>query len=584
MLKISPGDVDAARALAPLQASAPAPPQSQRHAVVPAKAQNPEVIERARAGAPLDKAEKLIMAGKLEEAEQILETLLEHSNELIIPRQRLAEINTRQKRYAKAAAEYVILADERPEDSTFLLRAAQNFSWQKDYESAARYYRRYLTRKPADHPIQLELAAVLLWGDQAADAAAVYRAYLEYDPENVEARLKLADALLWSKQFGPANQAFRQVLEARPADPEAEYGLGQCYEQEGQLDLAMKAYQKASETDPKDEKLAAARARVAEALPQHHAFQKLENREYGSAADSFLEYLNQHPDSTETMLELARVYSWGKLYAKAVDYYRQYLQHVPNDETSLRELAKVEMTMPDFAHAQTDYATLVHGGHASIEDYESLVNAYVWSDKLPEAQPYAEKLASLSPGNSAALEARKLYRDRQRLNTFETAQKLAKDGRLQEALTLYLDYARRFGSDRETDLSICRMYNWSKQYATAERGYLEFSLATATIRKRDWSWRRCRHGRANTLRRKAPIRMCWRTTRRIRRHFWAWLRLRTSAALIASMLSRRIAGRWRKIRPTPRRRRGSKKSGRRSTRRSLSRRAASQIPTTSPAR
>ena len=397
VLETVPGDTEAIRALQPQ-----APPQH----VAQARPQPPEATERVRAGAALDSAEKLIAAGRLDEAEPILAALVNRSPDLTIPRLRLAEIHTRQKRYDKAAAAYRSLAEKHPDNPEFLLRAAQNASWQQDYASSADSYRRYLLRKPGDHAAQLELAGVLLWWDHADEAAGAYRAYVDHNPEDVAARLSLADALLWSKRFDEASGEFRRVIDRRPDSAEAQYGLGQCYEHAAQLDLALAAYRKAAELNPRDPKLAEAGTRVAQALPQHRGFERLEKKEYGPAAGSFLEYLKEHPDSTETMLEVARVYSWGKLYPEAVNYYKQYLERLPNDDTARRELAKIELTIPDFAPAQDNYSKLAAGGHASVEDYEDLVHAFVWDDKLAEAQPYAEKLASLSPGNPVALESR----------------------------------------------------------------------------------------------------------------------------------------------------------------------------------
>ena len=465
VLKTVPGDPEAMRALQP-----PTPPQ--QAAQTPPRP--PEATERARAGASLESAERLIAAGRLEEAEPILTALAGRSPDLAIPQQRLAEIYTRRKQYAKAASAYLSLAEKHPVSPVFLLRAAQNFTWQQDYGPAAENYRRYLLQKPGDRGAQLELAGVLLWWNHTGEAADAYRAYVDRNPEDVDARLNLADALLWSKRFDEASGEFRRVLDRRPNDAEAQYGVGQCYEQAAQLDLALTAYRKAAEIDPQDRRLSEARTRVAEALPRRQGFERLEKKEYGPAAASFLEYLQQHPESTETMLEVARVYSWGKLYPEAVNYYRQYLERLPNDDTARRELAKIELTIPDFAPAQDDYSKLAAGGRASVEDYEDLVHAFVWDDKLAESQPYAEKLVSLSPGNAVALESRQLFRDRERRKTLEAAEKLTAAGRAQDALALYTAYAAKLGTDREIDLAICRVYSWSKQFATAERGYLEF--------------------------------------------------------------------------------------------------------------
>jgi len=464
VLKTVPGDPEALRALQPAvqrEVRAATPPSS-------------EAVERAHAGAALDNAEKMIAAGRLEQAEPLLNDLIKRSPDLVIPQQRLAELYTREKRYDRAASIYISLAQKHPANPAFLLRAAENFAWRQDYASAANSYRQYLLQRPADPAAQLELAGVLLWWNHLDEAAGAYRTYLERNPEDADARLNLANALLWSKSFDEAAGEFRRVLDERPNDAEAQYGLGQYYESAARADLALEAYRKAGELNPQHQKAAEAAQRLQQTLPQQRGFERLEKKEYGSAAGSFLEYLKEHPDSSDTVLEVARAYSWGKQFPEAATYYERYLERVPNDDAARRELAKVEMTLPDFGKAQETYTKLAASGRATVEDYEGLVNSFAWDNKLEQAQPYAEKLAALSPDNPVALETRKLYRDQARAKMFEAAQKLAAAGKYKDALALYTAHAAKLGTDREIDLAICRLYSWSKQYATAERGYREF--------------------------------------------------------------------------------------------------------------
>ena len=76
ILKTAPGDPEAIRALQP----PPPPPQPQQRAALP-RPQPPEAMERAHAGTALESAEKLIAAGRLEEAEPVLTALVSRSPE-----------------------------------------------------------------------------------------------------------------------------------------------------------------------------------------------------------------------------------------------------------------------------------------------------------------------------------------------------------------------------------------------------------------------------------------------------------------------------------------------------------------------
>src|SRR6185437_11862291 len=147
-----------------------------------------------------------------------------------------------------------------------------------------------------------------------------------------------------------------------------------------------------------------ARDRLNANLPRLKAEASIAQEDYKGAAQFYLSYLDKHPESSDTLLQIARTYSWSKQYVDSSKYYDLYLQRVPNDKTAIRELAKVELTIPSFSRARQDYATLTTDARATVEDYEGLVHSYVWDGKLLEAQTSAKKLLELDPGNEVAQE------------------------------------------------------------------------------------------------------------------------------------------------------------------------------------
>ncbi len=466
VLRLSPGDVDAKRVLTPEPvAPAPAPPKPA------APKGSAEVSERIRTGGEIERAEREAQAGRLTEAAAILESIQKRFPEMVLPQQRLAEIYTRTKDYTLAAEIYARLGAKPGASPDFYERAGQNYAWAENYEEAARYYRQYLTVRPGDLPVSLQLSNVLLWSNKLDQAADRYKRYLERRPDDLDARVNLGHALLWSKQFAPALEEFNRVAARRPRDPELLLSIAQCQEQMGNPELALATYAKVLELNPRDASAIAGRDRIVSNQPRVSGFASLEREDYKAAAQFFTSYLEKHPDSTETILQVARVLSWGKQYTESTKYYDRYLQKVPSDKTALRELAKIELTIPVFSRARQDYELLVSDPRATVEDHEGLVHAYVWDKKLRSAQPYAKKLLELDPGNEVATDALRTFETQERAEAMDKARLLTAAGRYTDALAAYKAYTTKYGTTQEIELATCRLLSFNKQFADAADKY-----------------------------------------------------------------------------------------------------------------
>jgi tetratricopeptide (TPR) repeat protein len=342
ILKISPGDADAVRALNP-----PPPPKPQAKPA-PAPPLSTEARERLEAGKDLDFAERLIKAERFDEAELVLSGLMQRLPHLALPVQRQAELHTLNKRYDRAAELYRSLAARPDAEPVWLLRAAQNYSWHGDHGEAVSHYRMYLGRNPADADALLGLANALLWSDKHEDAVTSYRAYLNLKPDDNEARMNMARALMWSEHYAEAIEELRALQRRRPGDENTALSLAQCYEQAAKFDEALAAYDGVLKLNPESAVAAQSRERLVTERPRREAALHMEKGDFDKAAVLLLGYLERHPESTETVLQLARSYNWSERYREAAGYYEQYLAQKPNDETARRELARLIMIVQEF--------------------------------------------------------------------------------------------------------------------------------------------------------------------------------------------------------------------------------------------
>ena len=451
-----------------------APPVAPAAAAPKSKAGlSPEAAERHQAGADFDKAERLIKAGHLNDAEALIAKVIKAHPDLMLPRQRQAEIYTRRKEPGKAAEMYLQMA-ARSKDASYLRRAAENYSWDRNYDAALEIYDRYVTAAPNDRPARIARANTLLWSNHLPKAVAAFQEIVTAAPDDIDARQGLAHALLWSKQFGPALQQFEWLKKKKPSEVIYRTGAAEALAQLDRPADALAEYDAVLAADPGNKTALQGRAGLETAVELRRALQLAEKGSFAESAAVLERQTRLHPSDAELTLQLARVEFWGERYPNSARHYRTYLKMKPADEQALRELARVELSVPDYAAAQQHYEQLATRRTVQKDDIEGLIAAYIWDNKHDAAEPWAQKLAAMEPGSVTAADTLRLLSERRKIARRETAQKLASEGKFPEAVDAYRDMTKTFGSDRESMLSIARLYGWDKQLPRSIAAYQEY--------------------------------------------------------------------------------------------------------------
>lgn len=424
-------------------------------------------------------AEKLIRAHHFDEAEKILDGIVSRHPDSVPARERLAEIYSTTNRYDKAAEVYQALSERKQASPKFLLRLAQNQEWSRNFTKAAESYRLYLQEKPNDAGAQLALARMLMQGNNYPEAAKYYRIYLSKNPRDSDARMELANMLIWSGHYSEAVPEFESLQAERPGDIHVHLSLAQCFQELGEKEKALKAYQDVLDLDPGNSAALKARndyLKYFDELPRQQAYAALERKDYDAAIKDFNQYSEKHPDDLQVILQIARVCSWDKRFSDATGYYQKYLQRAPQDFAVLRELAQMELWNKRYPEARKDYEALTRSPSATPEDYEALLQTYTWSGDLAGAQPIAEKLVQLQPTNELANQTLHTYAEQKRLAVRNHAEELAAARRYPEAVEAYRSYMATYGKDPQTELLICRLYSWGKDYGASARSYHDYLI------------------------------------------------------------------------------------------------------------
>lgn len=447
VMRDSPNDLDAVSGARAALTQLQKREQTAQSQVIETRA---ATTEQLRAKHDLEKVTDLMKTGHNAEAEQALKNMIFQRPDWLAPRQRLAELYSSTRRFAEAAEIYRNLAAASPSSATlFLHRTAQNLEWAEKFDDAARFYRLYLRQSPSD----------------------------------TSARMSLAQILIRAEQYQDAVTELKAVLDRRPDQLSAQIALAECYERLDTAELALDAYNRVLQLDPKNIPATRSRNRLAkyfDEAPLRRGFAAVDKRDWPGAIREFQQYLQTHPGSLETTLRIARLYSVAQDFNNAATYYHQYLERQPADDSIRRELAKMQMWAQNYPSARAELQKLTLSPSASVQDYETLVQAFVWGGDLNGAEPYAEKLAKMQAGNSLASQTLQDIREHRRYEARQAADRLVAERRFLEAIEAYRRYMAAYGTDQQSQLLICRLYSWGRDFTSASNCYHEYLIAYAT--------------------------------------------------------------------------------------------------------
>ncbi len=156
--------------------------------------------------------------------------------------------------------------------------------------------------------------------------------FLNEKIEDWQVRLELARVLSYQKKYDESVKEYLEVLAKRPNDPKLQLELASVYaykkDKTAALDLLNKIH---FENDAEGEKQIA------------NIFAIL--KEYSTAEQHYLNYLNTHPDDLGGRLKYAEMLSWEKRYPDSIHQYELILKEVPDDEQVRRKYALVLIWM-----------------------------------------------------------------------------------------------------------------------------------------------------------------------------------------------------------------------------------------------
>ncbi len=405
--------------------------------------------EQLRAQYEMRDAETMILEGRHEDAEKALLDIMARRPEEASAGTRLAELYSSTRRFAEAARLFESLSQTPEAPGRLILRAAQNFEWAGDDTAAVGSYRGYLERDRGDRATRTALGRALVrlgrCGEGVIELAAV------------------------AGRDGSRTPSAAVALD-----------LARCYDRLQRADLALATYESVARLDPgakEAKQIVAQRRKDAEEAPLRRAYAAIAVKDNAAAARELSDYLETHPENTETRLQLARVHAWASEFEPSARNYRIYLEARPDDDAARRELAQVFAWRGLVAESIQQYEALAARASnplQAVAELEPVLLLQTQAGDFAGTEVTARKILHFLPDHDASNRIVNAAAAREKTSARETAQTLTGQARYKEAIEAYRRYQAAYGPEAEIDLQVSRLHSWSGDYGSAITAYRDY--------------------------------------------------------------------------------------------------------------
>ncbi|MDP1879744.1 MAG: tetratricopeptide repeat protein [Parachlamydiaceae bacterium] len=185
------------------------------------------------------------------------------------------------------------------------------------------------------------------------EAQKSFQRALEINPDSIQAQFYLAGSDVYSNGF------VQNVINSKN-DPKSLVEWDRAYAEIG-LGGKVEIYEKALEIDPN---YYSAKIGLAAAFSSQY--------QYDKAQEKYLSILEDFPQASKIMLEVARVYSWSKMYSCSMEWYDRIIGLNPVDPVPRKEKARVAYWGKYFELSMQTYESLIEPS-VDVLFYDALI-------------------------------------------------------------------------------------------------------------------------------------------------------------------------------------------------------------------
>ncbi len=324
-------------------------------------------------------------------------------------------ITLRKSYYADRIRFYEERLNKEPFNKDALLELAKYYSYNNDYSIAVNLYNSYLSKDPNDQEVRYKLAQILMWQNNLCEASDNASELLKSAPNNKDYLLLAAQINYWlDRDLVYSQSLFQKVLAIDSKNTEAMFGLANLYIRNNSISDAEELMNEISIVDSSSQKFILLQRTFENAKDQNEldtSNKILEDarlfsyrKEYNSAIKSFNQYLINNPDNNAVKLELANVHIANSNLDKSIKIYDDLLKSTDDYEIE-KQRAKVYLWNSDSSLALKEFRRLNQKNPNDIETELLLGDAYLQNGQVQNAKITYKNLFLKSP-NSHILKTR----------------------------------------------------------------------------------------------------------------------------------------------------------------------------------
>ena len=296
----------------------------------------------------------LLKSGKIDEAAQAFEVIIEKWPEIHVAYIKMGVIKNKMKDY-QAAEKFLRFSEkDDPQNTDILYNISVALSGQEKYEAAIEYYRKLLRKSPHHANAMNNLGVILQKLNRHEDSVEEFLRALESEPSHLAAHKNISASF---RSLGNTQDAIKHLklgISINPHDASLHTDLGLTY-----LDL----------------------------------------EDYEEAIECFNKALEQDANSFTALIGKGKALQKQEKFENALTIYEDVIQKYPNDALIHNNIGTTLMALNRFQDAITYYKRAISINANFFEAYNNLGNAYRRTGEVREEKKCLEAALAINPGD-----------------------------------------------------------------------------------------------------------------------------------------------------------------------------------------
>lgn len=373
-------------------------------------------------------AEALWKLGKIERAEDHLQSAITLNDKDVDARIMMANQYIIRHQYKKAEDQFVILSSIEPNNAEHVNAHAELASAQLQWEKAIQLYRKAYEIDPSQIKSLERAAEIALRSNQLQTAREVYAHLVKIDGRNIEYLSAYTDLVIMEEDYDKAIEIINKILDVEGITKDRLFQSGVIFYQKGQYEQSLSFFQQAFELDREDVDVMHFLVSALIELDQTDSADVYSEKMLALSPDDSRGYINKSliylktnnfQDAIDILQNIAdkfeneyaiqyllgNSYYQNQTYDQALIYLNRALDISPKSRNVLHVLAIINDSQHQWAVSDSLYELLISTDSTDAQALNNYAYSLVERDnRLENALQYAAKAIALAPKNAAYLD------------------------------------------------------------------------------------------------------------------------------------------------------------------------------------